>query len=168
MFTHGRGCRLYDSQGREVSRFSGRYRRQCAGLLASATRARDSPRSGPRHAHLEPVSQSLSSAARGKAGGVVRPGSRFLQQQRIGGDGGSAEAGAGICARKSRGGAPAKTRNPGAGKFVSRPHIWRALDHPSHEISRAVRAAGPGRGIRALQRRCATSKRNSTKRSAPW
>ena len=50
-----------------ISRFSGGHRRQCAGLRASAAGARDSPRSGPRHARFESVSQSVSGAARAQA-----------------------------------------------------------------------------------------------------
>ena len=46
-----------------------------------------------------------------------------------------------------------KDAHPGAGAFLPRADVWRAVGDASGEISRAVRAAGTGRGVRAHERR---------------
>ena len=81
--------------------------------------------------------------------------SRFLHQQRRRIDRRRAEAGARLRARQGcrrNGVGQAKDALPRDGKFVSRPHVWRALGHVSREIPRAIRASGSRRRIRSLQR----------------
>ena len=153
VFTRGSGCRLYDSHGTRISRFSGRHRRECAGLCASADGARDPARSGPRDAHLESLSQSVSGTAGAQARGVVGPRPRvFLATAGPEADRGRAEAGAAYAHAKARQADGAEDAHSRDREFVSRAHVRRAFDHAYREISRAVRAAGSGRRICALER----------------
>ena len=80
VFTHGRGCCLYDSQGREYLDFLGGIAVNALGY-AHPRLVRVIRREAGRAIHtLESVSQSVSGAAGAKARGMVRARPRVLHQ----------------------------------------------------------------------------------------
>ena len=102
VFTHGRGCRLYDSQGREYLDF-------LAGIAVNALGyahpriVRVIRREAGRATHISNLFHNpYQGAAGAEAGGMVGPRSRVFHQQRHGGDRRRAETGAGLRARKAR------------------------------------------------------------------
>src|ERR1019366_1963215 len=71
------------SKREEVSRFSGRNRRQRARIFLSGPGKNNPARGGPRGARLESVPQPVSRAARGQARAIVAYGPRIFHQQRF-------------------------------------------------------------------------------------
>ena len=151
VFTHGRGCRLYDSQGREYLDF-------LAGIAVNATgyahprMVRVIRREAGRATHVSNLFHNPYQAP------LARKLAQWSGLDRVffANSGSEAIEGALKLARayahaKSNTGAPAEDALPRAREFVSRPHDGRALDHAHGEISRAVRAADSRRRIRPLQ-----------------
>ena len=127
VFTHGRGCRLYDSEGRGYLDFLGGIAVNALGHAHPRMVKDDPARSGPRDARFELISQPVPGAARAQAGGVVGPGPRVFLQQRHRSNRGRDETARAYAHAAQRAAGQPKIRFLGAGEFVSRAHVWRAF-----------------------------------------
>ena len=103
VFERGRGCRLFDADGRSVSRSDLRRRRRVARPRASARwRARSRHQAATTAAHVEPVLPPAAGRAGDAAGGAVGAAARVLLQQRRGSGRGVPEVRAPVLARAGR------------------------------------------------------------------
>ena len=103
VFVRGEGLLSLRPARAEVSGFSRRHRRQCAGACASAAGAGDAARGRRDGARLQSVPQFLYQGPLAQqAGGLVGHGPRVFQQQRHRSRRGRAEAGACWLAHQAR------------------------------------------------------------------
>ncbi len=150
IFTHGRGCYVFDQTGKKYLDFLGgiavnalgysypdlvKTIRREAGRAVHVSNLFHNPFQGPLAAKLAKWS-GMDRAFFTNSGSEAVEGALKLAR---------------IAAKKKPGGAD-KDAFSGARKFLSRPHIWRAFDYAHVEIPGAVRAAGSGRGFCPLQR----------------
>ena len=108
IFTHGRGCYVFDQSGKKYLDFLGGIAVNALGYAHPRPGASHPARSGPRDPRLESVPQPISGAAGAQAGAMVGHGSRIFHQQRHRSHRRRAETGA-ACAAQKRG-ATGKTR----------------------------------------------------------
>ena len=78
IFTHGRGCYVYDQEGKKYLDFLGGIAVNALGYSYPRPGEDDPARGGPRGSRLESVSQSVSRAAGDEAREVVGHGPRIF------------------------------------------------------------------------------------------